>query len=257
MKRVATLLLTLFATSAVAQDEADWDLIVDPEENLTAAFVAYEGGLGVLARCKDEAFHLMVTGLAPEDGFTRQMQVRFGDEESVERSWFVGENPATAFSYTPAMAARNLRDGGTLDIVVREAGPNGENLRYVFEVPESASAVNQTLEACGKPVDDPRDVFLEDLPDNGLPVELEWTRQPSGSYPSGRTYTRGVAVVSCLTQPTGRLRECQVETEWPSDGGFGEAALRATRDARLRNVDRAVTEVPPVIVSWTTNFRMD
>ncbi|MEH6664868.1 MAG: hypothetical protein V7678_08440 [Brevundimonas sp.] len=256
MKALAAV-LTLVATTAAAQDEPDWDLIVEPAESLTAAFVAYEGGLGVLARCKDEAFHLMVTGLVPEDGLTRQTQVVFGDDDWGDEEWFVGEDPGTAFSYKPAMYARILREGGTFDIVVREAGPNGENLRYVFEIPRSASAVNQTLEACGKPVDDPRDVFLEDLPESGLPADLEWARQPRGLYPSGRTYERGVAVVSCLTETDGRLRECVVETEWPADGGFGEAALRATRNGRLRNVDRSVAEVPTVIVSWTTTFRMN
>ncbi|MFN3816891.1 hypothetical protein [Brevundimonas sp.] len=256
MKALATV-VALVATTAAAQDTADWDFVVDPEQDLTAAIVAYEGGLGVFARCKDGAFHLMVTGLAPEDDVTRQIHVRFGDEDWGEEGWFVGEDPATAFSYTPALYARSFREGGTLDMVVREAGPNGENLRYVFEVPQSASAVNQTLEACGKPVDDPRDVFLADLPESGLPANLEWARQPRGLYPSGRTYERGVAVVSCLTGPGGGLRECVVETEWPADGGFGEAALRATRNGRLRNVDRSVPEVPTVIVSWTTNFRME
>ncbi len=256
MKALAAILAVVAMTTA-AQDASDWEVIVDPDEDLTAAFVAYEGGRGVLARCKDESFHLIVTGLAPEEGVTRQMRVRFQDDDWGQQSWFVGEEAQTAFSYMPAFYARRLREGGTLDIIVSEAGPNGENLRYVFEIPASASAVNQTLEACGKPVDDPRDVFLEDLPENGLPVNLEWARQPNGSYPMGPTYTRGVAVVSCLTQPDGRLRECVVETEWPADGGFGQAALRATRSGRLRNVDRSVTEVPTVIISWTTNFRME
>lgn len=257
MGRLAILLLTLSATSATAQDEPDWNLVADPDEDLMAAFVVYEGGLGVLARCQNESFHLLVTGLAPEEGDTRQMKVRFGEEDWSQESWFVGENPQTAFSYTPTLYARMLRDGGTLDITVSGAGPNGENLRYVLDIPPSASAVNQTLEACGKPAEDPRDVFLSDLPEGGVPADLEWARQPSGRYPMGPTYTRGVAVVTCLTQPDGRLRECEVETEWPADGGFGEMALLATRTGRLRNADRSLTEVPTVLISWTTVFRME
>ena len=256
MKRL-TAALALLATTASAQEAADWNLVTEPRRDLTAAIVLYEGGLGVIAKCQNESFQLMVTGLVPESEGVRQMRVHFAGDDWGEESGFVGEDAGTAFSFRPAMYARSLRDGGRFDVVVAGGGPNGENLRYAFDIPPSASSVNQTLEACGKPVDDPRDALLRDLPAGGLPVNLEWAYQPHGFYPSGPTYARGVAVISCLTQTDGRVRDCVVETEWPADGGFGAAALRQARHARLRNADTTVTEVPQTLVSWTTDFRME
>ncbi|MNR67403.1 hypothetical protein D3C85_1913670 [compost metagenome] len=51
------------------------------------------------------------------------------------------------------------------------------------------------------------------------------------------------------------MRDCVVETEHPIDGGFGQAAIEATRRARLRNKNGG--EVPLGMIQYRTNFTME
>ncbi|MNY67053.1 hypothetical protein D3C86_2045670 [compost metagenome] len=61
--------------------------------------------------------------------------------------------------------------------------------------------------------------------------------------------------MTCLGRPDGQLSDCVVETEFPANGGFGAAALKATRSGRLVNRDGGL--VPLTRIVYRTNFRMD
>lgn len=76
-----------------------------------------------------------------------------------------------------------------------------------------------------------------------------------GGDPRQRPARRHGLVTTCLTTPDGRLDDCVVEMEHPHDSGFGEATLRSTRRARLRNTAQPGEPVPLQLVSFRTSFR--
>ena len=142
-----------------------------------------------------------------------------------------------------------------MTIVVPDGAEDGRNLRYVVELPASNAAIDQSLTACERPLVDPRDEELDALADDGLPVNLAWKRMPQPEYPSGRTYTAGFAVVTCVSQADGRVENCVVETEYPVDGGFGAAAMRGTRKGRLENRG-GEGPVPIRLIVYRVNYSM-
>ncbi|HEY1071693.1 hypothetical protein [Brevundimonas sp.] len=257
---LATALAALPAAPVLAQDgppngAVDWDVTRDPSQKLIIAYTVFDNGLGIGARCLNRSFQVLISGLPPATGATRKLKIAFQDDDFDEQRWNVAEDNAVAISDRPSPLARDMRDGGKMQIIVPGGAEGGRNLRYVLDLPASGAAIDEALLACDRPLVDPRDAELDALGDDGLPMNIEWSRQPEPSYPDGRTYTRGFATVTCLTQPDGRLRDCVVETEHPIDGGFGEAALDATRRGRVRSKDGG--PVPLGMIQFRTNFLMD
>lgn len=258
---IASVLAIAVAVPALAQDApADWDLIVQPENRLTAAHTVYDNGILLATRCHRGVFQMMIGGLpeAPPahdlQSAQRTLGIGIGDKPITDHRFMIGQNRQTAFAQLPASLARKMREGGPMQIVVAGAGEEGRNLRYVLDLPPSNTAIDQTLADCRRPLVDPRDAELEALDDDGLPRNIQWSRAPVPDYPQGRTYTAGFAVVTCLARPDGRITDCVVETEFPADGGFGAAALRGARRGRLENMDGG--PVPLTRVSYRTNFDM-
>lgn len=244
----------LITTPALAQDvpsNPDWDLIRDPQNKLTIAVIAFDSGLGIAVRCHNRAYQALIAGLPPVEGERRTLRIVFGDKEEAVSSWNVALQNDTAVSDFPAPFARELRNGGRVQIIVPDGGGPGRNLRHVLQLPASTAAIDETLTACGRPLVDPRDAELEEIGPTGLPFNLEWKRVPRPDYPGGRTYTRGQAVLTCVGEQDGRLRDCEIESEHPMGGGFGEAALRSTRAARTTPLDR------PRRIGFRINFRLD
>ena len=70
-----------------------------------------------------------------------------------------------------------------------------------------------------------------------------------------RGVREGVVILDCQVQADGRISDCSVVSETPPGMGFAEAAIRATRRARLnrREVARAVDGR----VRFTTRFRLE
>jgi len=97
---------------------------------------------------------------------------------------------------------------------------------------------------------------LEGLEDEGWPVNLGGSARPRGQYPNTR-YARGFAVVSCVSNPDGTLRDCAIESEHPRDGQFGRATLSSARRARLQNLDQPGAPVPVTRVLYKTSFLME
>ena len=243
------------ALPAMAQDAGrDWDLHRNTRTDAIMAYTVFDNGLGIAVRCVDGGYEAFLSGLPPAGrGETRTLDVAFGEGELNPQSWNVGVNDTIAVSSFPAPFARKLRQGGRLQIRVPDGGGPGRALRYDLTLPASPGSIDETLAACGRPLVDPRDAELDALPDTGLPENLVWARRPVVDYPSRSRYARGFAVVTCLVDPDGALRDCTAETEHPRDGGFGEATLQALRRARVRDTG-GLTDLPPVMVSFRVNF---
>ena len=259
MRILAPILSLALTGTAVAQDATDdWDNTVNAEAKLTMASVDF-GGIGIAVRCQDGGLDAVITGLPPvTDAERRTITLKFADDESPRATmWNVAVNPATGVSERPAAFARQLRQGGRLDVVVPGGAEGGRNLRYALDLPSAHAVIDQTLQACGKPLEDARDAELAALGDAGLPGGVNWASPPQPTYPTRRVYERGFAVVTCLSEPDGGLRACEIETEHPRDGGFGEATLDATRRARLENTAAPGQPITPRMVSFRSNFHME
>lgn len=257
MRRALFVLIACaLALPALAQDaERDWDMLRDPAKKLTLAYTQFDTGLGIATRCVDESFEVIISGLPPAGEVEgRTLQVAFGDEDLYPSRWSVAVNDTVAVSELPAPFARKLREGGRLRVMIPGAADGGRNLLYDLTLPASSTSIDETLTVCGRPVTDPRDAELAALPEGGLPANLAWSFRPRPEFPSPVRYARGFAVVMCLTNPNGSLRDCSVEAVHPQDGGFAEAALRGARRARVANVDNPDAPVPLGRVLYRTNF---
>jgi hypothetical protein len=259
MKRpLAALLACAVAMPALAQDaSADWDLANDQRRKLLVAYTAFDNGLGIATRCADGGFEAVITGLPPAgEASTRSLRIAFGDDDLAETRWTVATDDTAAVAELPAPFARDLRAGGRLRILVPNGALDGRNLMYDLTLPASSASIDQTLTTCRRPLVDPRDAELKALPEDGVPLNLTWEVRPRPSYPATR-YARGFAVVTCLTNPDGSLRDCAIESEHPRDGQFGNATLRSARRARLRNLADPDGPVPAGHVMYRTNFVME
>lgn len=256
MRLVPALCILSLAAPALAQDvAADWDVHRDARQRQVMAYTVFDAGVGISARCTDGNYEAVVLGLpeAPGDTATRTIGVAFGGDEIAMQRWNVAVDRAVAHSEMPAPFARKLRLGGRLQIVVPDGAGPGRNLRYDLTLPVSATAIDETLTACERPLVDPRDAELAELPEGGLPMGLTWASRPRMQFPETR-YARGFALITCLTQPDGGLRDCAVESQHPADGGFGESALRAARRARVTLGDGAEGPIPVAKVQFRANF---
>lgn len=259
MKRSLTALLACaVAMPALAQDAAaDWDMIQDTRKNMLVAFAQFDTGVAIATRCNDGGFEVALTGLPPAGRATsRPLRIAFGDEEPVERPWNVAMDDTVAISETPAPFARKLREGGRLRIGIPNGATDGRTLLYDLQLPASSASIDRTLTACDRPLVDPRDAELALLSDEGIPVNLTWSVRPSARYPSTR-YARGFAVITCLTNPDGSLRNCAIESEHPHEAGFGEAALASARRARLQNLAEPGAPVPLTQIQYKARFLME
>lgn len=259
MKRATLSIITVavLAAPALAQDVGDWDLASHPREKVTVASLGFDNGLSLAVRCQDGAFQTLLAGLPPPSANsddTRPLRIFMRDDAMNAQTWIVADDPSIAVSSLPAPFARELRQGGRLQIVVPGGGEGGRNVRYILDLPTSNAAVDQTLAACDRPLIDPRDGELGDVGDGGLPSDLNWSQAPRPSFPSASRYARGMVVLSCLTSANGSVRDCVVEAEHPQGGGFGRAALRATEDARLASASNPGAPLPVRRIVFRVRF---
>lgn len=212
----------------------DWDLIRDAKTRSTLAYVTTTPGLSIAMRCVKGSYSALLVGLpeATRGAKTRPLQIAFRDEEQKEWRFNVTTNRTGAVADFPAPLARELRQGGRLQIVVPDGAAPGRNLRYDLNLPGSGAAIDETLRACDRPLVDPRDQELDAIGEDGLQVGMRWDRQIRPRYPVNN-YAEGFAVATCVAQPDGKLRDCVIETEHPADGRFGGAVLDAVRSATV------------------------
>ncbi len=259
MKRsLSALLACAVALPALAQDAAaDWDLTNNERNRLMVAHVQFNNGLAIAARCADGGFEAVIGGLPPAGQATsRPLRIAFGDEPLYDTRWTVATDDTVAVAELPAPFARKLREGGRLRVLVPNAAADGRNLMYDVQLPVSSGSIDRTLTTCERPLVDPRDAELDALAEDGVPANIGWLSRPTARYPR-TTYARGFAVVMCVSNPDGSLRDCEIESEHPREGGFGEAALGAARRARLRNLAEPPAPVPTLRIAYKTQFVLE
>lgn len=245
------------ATAALAQDATDdWAVIRQPERAITFAYVEMTSGLTLGFRCVDGVFGAVVAGLPParRRDVTRPLMLRIRDRAERETRWSVTTDRTVAVADFPASLARSLREGGAVSIMIPGGGGEGRNLRHNLTLPASTAAVDETLTACGKPLVDARDELLPDIAEDGLPKGVNWEQAPRPRYPA-TTFNAGFAVLTCVVQPAGSLDQCEVESEFPLEGGFGRAALRAMPDARVTSPGETVGQYAPRMIGFRVNYR--
>lgn len=256
-KVLAILAIFVGADVARAQETPqDWDIARDSGRRLVTAAIPVTTGLGLVVRCSRGSYEALIMGLPPQEGDTRRLEIAFGEQDLHPETWNVSVDPTIAVSSLPAPFARQLRQGGQMQIRVPNATPDGRAMRHVLDLPPSASAIDETLTACDRPLEDPRDALIEDVGPGGLPAGLVWAEAPRMSYPIGSRFTRAFVVLSCLTTREGELEQCVVEAEHPTGGYFGEAALRGAGRARLQVAGAPDQPLPVRRIVYRTNFQM-
>lgn len=249
-------LIAAFAQPVTAQQAQDWDVVRDPAKQTTLVYTAFDVGLSIAVRCMGQSYQALIAGLPPVDTAQRVLGVAFGDEEIHDQRWNATGDANIAVSSLPARFARELREGGTLKLRVPGGAEDGRNLVYVLDLPASSTAIDDSLTACGRPLVDARDAEIAEIGEGSLPNGFEWTRMPAPEYPMNN-YLSGFAVLTCLSNPNGALRDCVVETEYPQNGGFGTAALRSIRPARVRAIDFPEDQTPTRFIEFRLNFAME
>lgn len=264
-------LALLVPTAAIAQEPSpsnDWTLGRNADEKLLAATITFDNGIGVVARCMNGVYDLMVVGLPPAQPRTTRRNLTLivgeGDDESTrEAAWTVGGSPDIAFSRVPAMAARLMAKGGKFQIVVPAVG-EGRRTRYVMELPASDAALEETLRDCDRPLYDLRDDAIENEDESaiGPATGIVWVRRPSPRFPppvGGRMVREAYAVLSCRTEANGRLSECQVESEQPAGYNVAAEALEGVRGSRVAlspEARDAGLRLEGRLIVFAVNFRL-
>lgn len=251
-------LVLLLAGQSVAQTATDdWEIVRQPEEKTVFAFVPTTTGLLIGFRCVDGVYGAVIGGLpeAWRRTRTRTLTITVNDDEPRSSVWNVATDRTAALADYPAPIARDLREGGRISIVIPNGGGEGRNLRHELTLPASSAAIDETLTACGRPVQDPRDALLPEIAENGLPDGVTWARPPRPTYPRNR-YAEGYAVVTCVVQPDASVRQCEVESEFPTDGGFGRATLTATEAARINSPGEVAGQYAPRMIGFRAVYRL-
>ncbi len=240
-----------------------------PERKATIATINFTSDLGIVARCVDGVYDILITGLpeAPRRAMSRDLGIQVGDQEEPYTSvWTVGTNRNTAFSRIPAVVARDLAKGGKLQVIVPPPTPGAPRTRYVMDLNPSSTAIEQTLTACGRPMVDPREARAEEIDGNGqdgLPDTVQWASLPRPTFPesvNGRSPLEGYVVLSCVLTAEGRMTECQTESEQPSGYNLWRSVERSLPRARLKLSDEAAAaglSLAGRMVRFSVNFKME
>ena len=252
---VCALVLSV-ATTAQAQDvSGDWEVIRQPETKTVFAYVPMTSGLTIGFRCVDGAYGAIIAGLpaAGPDDQVRTLTISIRGETPRGSQWTVTTDPTAAIADYPAPLARALREGGAVTVVVPGGAGDGRNLRHDLTLPASTAAIDETLNACDRPLVDPRDARLPEITANGLSAGVNWKVPPRPRYPVTR-YSEGYAVVSCVVQPDGKVDDCLVESEFPLGAGFGSNALRALPRARIDSPGETLGQYAPRMIGFRVRY---
>lgn len=205
----------LWNNPVMAQDASDdWDYGEDPAEKTSIAAVTFET-FGVAVRCRDKSLSVIVSGLPVASG-ERKLRYRMDAIEEAESVWVSGRNSPTAFALWPRRIADDFSRGGTLAL----AAMDGDQVRrYQVDLPSSNAAIPRVLQACGLESDS-----QDDAPGGETLSGLRWVRPLDITFPSNSRYESGLAAIQCQIRSDGRLRDCEIESEFPEGSGFGRAA---------------------------------
>jgi TonB family protein len=255
---VAGGLALLCASPAAAQTVAgEWKLTVDSARDLTLATFASAGGQGLAVRCQAGVLDVLALGLPAFPSATRYMETTYGVRAPEAAHWFSSPDGALAYSPTPAMTARRLREGGRLEVSAAVAPDETSALRrYAVDLPSDAAAVDRALAACGEPLTKARDALSLWRQPRVMAPSM-WRRPPNPEVPEAAyaTTTRiGFAVLSCVVTEDGRPVDCDVEYQSDRRTGFGSSAIRAMRTARV-DMDKASAPRPGDLMVVTLRYQ--
>ena len=261
MKRLTRTLIGLTAASLAAplqaQEATTWDVQSDGSDRLVASLL-FDIGPGLVVQCAEGAFNFGLVNLPPAPRQTSGNRVleTGSDLATLEDSrWQTEALSSTALAFTAARRVRALRRGGVF--YVRTTAAEGEPATtFALPLPTDSAGIDRVLEACGKPLVEPRD----DLPEIGhLLDRTRWALRPFELYPPARAVRAGRGVtqveVSCLIAPAGRVRDCRVESETPAGMGLGDTMLRDAGHVRLNFGDNAEAAVGGIIYMTVTSDR--
>lgn len=249
-----------FALHVPAQAQQAWE-IESPGRNQISASTVFDTGHAIALRCSGRQAEIVVTGLPPASPpanwtspiYSRTIEVFVDGRRLASSMWLTPEDPTAAFYGNPGAFARAIRTGKSLTL--RVVPPEGPATRIVLDLPEGREGLETIFADCGIAAIDPRDEAL-DLAESarrGLPPAYEWRGRPQATYPSAAQNANvkfGLAVVSCIAAPSGRLSECRADYSAPAGYGFDEAAVFAVRRARLKPLEGS----EPQPISFTMKF---
>jgi len=250
MTRRGALALTAAAAAALlapAAQAQEWQpLEVAP--GISAVAVQWDSGAALAVQCRRDGLFAMLRLVHPvqpsADVSSPTVPITY-DHPGGERrqSWMLNPDGGAAFSPTPERFARRLLTGGDVQLVVTP--DEGPRQRYPLSLPADPTPLADVLRACDvpqtHPLDNPSRTVTTAAPaetdESGRP-QLGWIRRPTGqdlanAYPE-RALERGLngrATVSCLVRQDGRLRDCEVITEYPRGENFGPATARVSERA--------------------------
>lgn len=254
---LALALAALAAPAAAQQGGDDWDLRVDESQQVTLASAAYSSGQTLAVRCRAGVLDVIVSGLGHDADPTRYIELTFPDGRIENPTWFNSADGNLAFSGTPARVARHLRRGGRLELATGPLeNPELPLQRHIYDLPPQSAAVDRVLSACGVPLADARDDLVQWRMPRGSTAF--WKQMPSPEYPSEAAASgvaTGMAVLSCVIGAEGQMRNCRVERESEGRMGFGAAALRGVRSARLDLAARGAPQ-PGQLLIGVFHFRV-
>jgi len=253
---VAALVALLASPASAGQSGDDWDLIVDEDQNMKLAVVGYSSGQTLAVRCRDGELELLLSGLPPLEGETRRIEAAYGDGRVEAGVWFSIGDGSLVFSPAPRLDARRLRQGGPLQLSVAVSTDAEAPLRrYALDLPAQSGNLDEVLAACGADRAGDRDDLVRwNIPWGAVDF---WRRQPTPNYPQAALQLgSGFAVLSCISVGNGRLADCRTEREsHHRRHGFGEAALRSLRDARIAPADEGGPPAGRLVIA-TIRFRI-
>jgi len=239
--------------ASAQQADDDWDLTAQPNGELTAATVDFGSNL-VAVRCRSGVLDVLFSGIPVAASVNRRIEISLGAINEEKQVWTSTPGGTVMSPSNPDRIARQLRAGGTLNILVEASPARGDAPattahRYRLPIPASAAAIDRVLTACDRPLTSARDV----VPHSGV---ITWRTPPRVVFPEKARRARvqeGVATLSCLVGDDGQPEACEAVAAAPAGQGFEEAAIRATANAEL-DLRRAPLE-PGHAIEFNVVFR--
>jgi hypothetical protein len=192
--------LVLGPAPAWAASDDDWELALDPRQELTMAAVRYEGGQAIVAQCQRGRLVVMIAGLPPQEGRLNLTATRT-DGRSTSQIWAPVAGPGVFRSASPAREARFMRGGGAYTI--RSATEAGAPAIATFDLPAQSANLDRVLTDCGWALQDDRDLLEE--ADVTLDPPSARSDRPAYRLPSVPERE-----VSCVVRET-RFQDCRAD----------------------------------------------
>lgn len=222
------------AVATTQQADDDWDLVAQPDGQLTTASVDFGANL-VAVRCRSGVLDVLMSGVPVSASVNRRLEISVGGIHDEKQVWTSTPGGTVVSPPNPDRIARQLRAGGELNVLVEATNTRGVPTpgvaphRYRLPIPASAAAIDRVLTACNRPLNSARDAIAH----SGV---VNWRTPPRIVFPEQARRDRveqGMVTLSCIVGAQNQPQDCEVVGAVPAGHGFEEAAIRATRNAQL------------------------